>query len=161
MYNYQPGMTWSSHDQDFEEAENFNEPHRLNGAELSDLVRDFDLPKKTKILASRLQQWYLFLPGIKITDYLACENSLFRFFEKEEHVVPCIDINGMMNFMDIKYDPNYWRWFIDSSKLSFKAVLLHNGNLLPSIPIGHSVHVKETYANVKILLELKKYEDYK
>ncbi|GFW16325.1 uncharacterized protein TNCV_4264901 [Trichonephila clavipes] len=41
-----------------------------------------------------------------------------------------------------------------------KAVLLHNDNLLPSIPTGHSVHEKETYANVKLFIELIKYEDH-
>ena len=51
--------------------------------------------------------------------------------------------------------------FIDSSELSLKTVLPHNGNLLPSITIGHSVHVKETYANVKLILVLVKYEDHK
>ncbi|GFX32431.1 uncharacterized protein TNCV_2173511 [Trichonephila clavipes] len=51
--------------------------------------------------------------------------------------------------------------FIDSSKLSLKAVLLNNGRLIPLIPIGHSIHMKETYANVKLLLELLKYEDRK
>ncbi|GFT46791.1 hypothetical protein TNCV_1317251 [Trichonephila clavipes] len=43
----------------------------------------------------------------------------------------------MMNLMNISYDLNNWRLFIDFSKLSLKAVLLHNGNILPSIPIGH------------------------
>ncbi|KAJ4441059.1 hypothetical protein ANN_10909 [Periplaneta americana] len=32
---------------------------------------------------------------------------------------------------------------------SLKAVLLHNGNLYPSIPVGHSVLLKEEYSNVK------------
>jgi len=42
---------------------------------------------------------------------------------------------------------------IDSSKLSLKAFPLHNGNTLPSIPVGHSVHNKESYENMKILME--------
>ncbi|GFU76834.1 hypothetical protein TNCV_4519901 [Trichonephila clavipes] len=44
----------TSHDSDFE-AEDLNEPHRLNQAELIDLTRDLDLPKqKAALLASRL-----------------------------------------------------------------------------------------------------------
>jgi len=31
-------------------------------------------------------------------------------------------------------------------------VLLHNGNHRPSIPVGHAVHMKETYENLKQLL---------
>jgi len=40
-------------------------------------------------------------------------------------------------------------------------VLLHNGNQHPSIPVGHSVHLKEDYENVKTLLQKIKYDDYK
>jgi hypothetical protein len=36
-----------------------------------------------------------------------------------------------------------WRLFTDSSKLRVKAVL-HNENILPSIPAGHAVHMRET-----------------
>ena len=53
----------------------------------------------------------------------------------------------------IAHDPREWRLFIDSSSRSMKCVLLHNGNQYPSIPIGHSVQMKEDYKNVKFLLE--------
>jgi len=46
--------------------------------------------------------------------------------------------------------------FIDSSVKSLKAVLLHNGIEFPSIPVGHSVHMKEEYENVKTLLDMIK-----
>ena len=42
----------------------------------------------------------------------------------------------------------------------FKAVLLHNGNSFPSIPIDHSVYMKEPYENVKILFQELKYEEH-
>ena len=32
-------------------------------------------------------------------------------------------------------------------------VPLHNGNQYPPIPTGHSVHIKQNYENVKIILE--------
>ena len=50
--------------------------------------------------------------------------------------------------------------FIDSSQSSLKVVLLHNGNIHPSIPIAHSAILKERYENVKKLLDLIKYKDY-
>lgn len=50
--------------------------------------------------------------------------------------------------------------FIDSSTKSLKAVLLHNGNKVPSLPLFHSVHLKENYESVKILLEALKYQEY-
>jgi len=55
----------------------------------------------------------------------------------------CYDVDGLTNALGIKYHPQEWRLFIDSSKLSLKAVLLRNGNQHPSIPVGHAVHVKE------------------
>ena len=57
-----------------------------------------------------------------------------------------------MYCLNLNYDRTEWRLFIDSSKLSSKAVLLHNGNCLPSVPIGYAVHMKETYINMKVLL---------
>jgi hypothetical protein len=51
--------------------------------------------------------------------------------------------------------------FIDSSKLSLKAALLHSGNIHPSIPIGHAVHMKVTYENMELLLRKVQYDKYK
>ncbi|GFW70351.1 uncharacterized protein TNCV_4914711 [Trichonephila clavipes] len=97
-------------------AESLNKPYTLNKAELSELVGDLDLPKqKAELLASRLQQWNLLLPGFKITDYGTREKNLFHFFEKKEHVVARIDVNGLMNFMDINYDSNNWWLFLTLS----------------------------------------------
>jgi len=66
------------------------------------------------------------------------------FFRKEDDLVFCYVVDGLMNALRIKHDPQKWRLFIDSSELRLKAVLLHNGNQHPSIPIGHAVHMKET-----------------
>ena len=40
-------------------------------------------------------------------------------------------------------------------------MLLHNGNRFPSVPIGYSALVKESYETMNIFLELIKYEQYK
>jgi hypothetical protein len=45
--------------------------------------------------------------------------------------------------------------------LSLKAVLLHNGNILPSIPVGHWVHKNESYENLKILMEAIHHDKFK
>jgi len=68
----------------------------------------------------------------------------------ERGLVACTDIDGLMQTLNINHNPPDWRLFVDSSKLSLKAVLLHNGNTLPSISAGHSVHNKESYENMKI-----------
>ncbi|GFV20682.1 uncharacterized protein TNCV_777271 [Trichonephila clavipes] len=59
------------------------------------------------------------------------------------------------------YEPEEWRLFIDSSKRSLKAVLLHNGNRYASVPVGHSVHLKECYENIEFILNKLSYSDYK
>ncbi|GBM00703.1 hypothetical protein AVEN_150878-1 [Araneus ventricosus] len=58
------------------------------------------------------------------------------------------------------HEPNDWGLFIDALKLSLKAVLLNNGNELPSIPVAHAVYMKETYHNLKQLLEMINYTKY-
>ena len=59
-----------------------------------------------------------------------------QIFKMERGLVACTDIDGLMQTLNINHIPLDWRLFIDSSKLSLKAVILHNGNNLPSIPGG-------------------------
>ncbi|GBP73879.1 hypothetical protein EVAR_82708_1 [Eumeta japonica] len=54
-------------------------------------------------------------------------------------------------------DPVQWRIFIDSTKRSLKAVLLHNGGFYASIPVGHFVHLKK---NLELVLCKLKYKDH-
>jgi hypothetical protein len=72
----------------------------------------------------------------------------------------CYDVDGLMNALGIKHDPQEWRLFIDSSKLNLKAVLLHNANQHPPVPVGHAVHMTETYGNLKQLLNNLEYSEY-
>ena len=58
------------------------------------------------------------------------------------------------------YDPKEWRLFLDSSKRSLKCVLHHNGNIYGAIPIGHSVHLKEQYEHIKLVLDLLQYKEH-
>jgi hypothetical protein len=37
-----------------------------------------------------------------------------------------------------EYNPDQWRLFVDSSIVSLKLVLLHNGNRFPSVPLAHT-----------------------
>jgi len=59
-----------------------------------------------------------------------------------------------------KYTATEWRLFIDSSKRSLKCVLLHNGNLFGSVPIGHSVPLCEDYGDIKRVIELLQYHTH-
>ena len=44
-------------------------------------------------------------------------------------------------------------------KDSIKAVLLHNGNTLPSVPIAYITTMKESYENLKAVLICIQYDD--
>lgn len=79
----------------------------------------------------------------------------------EEGVCFCADIDGLMNELGYEHVPEEWRLFIDSSKASLKAVLLHNGNKKPSVPVAHAVGLKETYESMEKLLKLTRYADHK
>jgi hypothetical protein len=96
-----------------------------------------------------------------ISVYRKRHEDLVHFFKMERDLVACTDIDGLMQILSINHNPMDWRLFIDSSKLSLKVVLLHSGNILPSIPVGHSVHNKEPYENMKILIEAINYDKFK
>ena len=78
-----------------------------------------------------------------------------HFLKMESGLVACTDTAGLMQTLNINHNPLDWRLFIDQSKVSLKAVLLHNGNTLPSIPVGHPVHNKGLYEYMKIPMEAK------
>jgi hypothetical protein len=65
-----------------------------------------------------------------------------------------------MTALNINHKPEEWRLFIDWSKSSLKAVLLHNGSVLPSIPVGYAVNMKDSYDNMKLLLNCINYKKY-
>jgi hypothetical protein len=44
------------------------------------------------------------------------------------------------------------RMFVDSSKLRLKAVLLHNGSVLPAVPFGCAISMKESHDNMKLFV---------
>jgi len=76
----------------------------------------------------------------------------------ERGLVACNDIDGLMQTLNINHNPLDWWLFTDSSNLSLKAVLLHNGNTLPSVPVGHSVYNKVSYENMNILMDVINYD---
>jgi len=59
-----------------------------------------------------------------------------------------------------KCNPEQWRLFIDSSKVSLKVVLFHNGNKFPSVPLAHVANMKESYKTMKLLLGKIKYDEF-
>ena len=73
----------------------------------------------------------------------------------------CKDLDVLFKPLNTIHCSDEWRLFIDSSKVSLKAVLLHNGNVLPSIPVAHAFGIKESDDTMKQLLQYIKYDTYK
>jgi len=86
------------------------------------------------------------------------EDLVHFFFNVERGLIACTDIDGLMQTLNINHNLLSWRLFTDSSQLSLKAVPLHSGNTLPSIPVGHSVHNKESYENINLLMDAINYD---
>ena len=97
-----------------------------------------------EMLASRLNEKNLLKQEVHIT-YRSQRNVVFQTCSYVDGLLWfSSNIDGLSKFLSLNHDPAEWRLFIDSSKRNLKAVLLHNGNLKPSIPIAHSVHLHES-----------------
>ena len=138
-----------------------NEPHWITQKDLKDLARDLDLSKQqSELLASRLKQWNLVQEDGRIPSFRNRNKDLASFFDMEHLLCYCTNIHGLFTSLGLPHNPSDWRLFIDSSKRSLKGDLRHNGNKYPSIPFAHSVHLKESYDNMELLLEAIKYSEY-
>ncbi|GBM04040.1 hypothetical protein AVEN_247919-1 [Araneus ventricosus] len=56
-------------------------------------------------------------------------------FCQDGDVIFCDDVDSSFKALELQHNPQEWCLFIDSSKISLKAVLLHNGNHHSSIPV--------------------------
>ena len=66
----------------------------------------------------------------------------------------CTNTPGLFTFFGLSHNS------LDSYRRGLKAVLLHNDNKYPSIPIVNTVHLKESYDNMELLLEIIKWSSY-
>ena len=128
---------------EFSNSESNNKPILFSQDALNDLCRDLCLTKdKSELLASRLKERNLLRKGVKITLYRKRAQNLHVLFTLKDDLCFCNDIVGLFEQLEIPYDNTNWRLFLDASKESIKAVLLHNGNTLPSVPIAYRTTMK-------------------
>jgi len=83
------------------------------------------------------------------------------FFSQEDGVLFFNYVCSVMEVLGYEYNPDQWRFFIDSSKVSLKVVLLHNGNRFPSVSLAHAANMKDSYESMKLLLGKNKYDEFK
>ena len=144
---------------------NFNleekKPYYPNQKDLNDLITGLSLTKSNaELLTSRLKQWNLLDDSVQITEQRKRHQSFSSFFTMQNAICFCNNVSGLFFSIGIPCIPNEWRLFIGSSSKSLKAVQPHNGNKYPYLPLAHSVHLKETYGNVKTVLNVLKYDQY-
>lgn len=139
------------------------QPILITQDQLDLIVTKLELSQgKSELLASFLNSKYLLAPGTKVTAYRKRQSAYQNLFvvNDEKDFAYCDDVETLMAAMDIKYDANDWRLFIDSSSSSLKAVLLHKTNKKPSIPVAYSTETSETYEAMENILKCIKYEEH-
>ena len=121
------------------ECDDDQQPKPFNQAELNDLVRELNSPKASAfILGSWLKAKGMLSNDTTFAWYKHCENEYIRFFAKEHSLVYHVNAQSLIRKLGTVYNSNDWRLFIDASKSSLKAVLLHNTNQFASVPLAHS-----------------------
>jgi len=149
-------------DPTFAGASSSNEPHLLTQGGLNDIVRDLNLSKKhAERLGSGLKGWNLLRQETKVCFCRGSQEEFKDFFSQEDGVAFCNDVCSVMEVLGHEFNPDQWRLFIDSSKVSLKVVLLHNRNKFPSVHLAHAANMKESYERTKLLLGKIKYDEFK
>ena len=98
---------------------------------------------------------------MKVTTFFSRKQEFEQFFKPVGYFACCKDIDGLMFAMHMRHSPEQWRLFIDASKTSLKAVLVHNGNKLPSNSVAYAPSLKETYTtmnNILVEVDYRKYQ---
>ncbi|CAH1970640.1 unnamed protein product [Acanthoscelides obtectus] len=96
-------MPSTSRDPDFIPSTSCHQPHKITQSELNDLVRDLEL--KAELLGSRLQQWNLLENDVSVCVFRKRHKDLEPFFNMENNLVFCSNINGLLAALNINYNP--------------------------------------------------------
>ena len=137
------------------------EPKLISQNDLNDLCRNLELTEdKCQLLGSRLKQWNLLQADIRTSFLKYRENEFSELSSENDNLYHCNDISGLMEALRIEYKLENWRLCIYSSKSGLKVVLPHNGNEYPSVPVAYWRIMRETYENMKIVLQKMKYSEH-
>lgn len=137
-------------------------PKLINQNRLKIYCTRLDLSQnKSRMLAKMLREDNLLTPEVTISSQKHRQAAFIPYFTTEADLTFCSDIIGLTQAMQIEYDVNDWRLFIDGSKSGLKVILLHNDNAYMPIPIAYSRVLKETYDSMKLIFNKIKYDDHK
>ena len=148
-------------DYDFTDAVEERSPYFPNQKDINDLIRGLGLTKSNaEVLTPRLKQLNLLDECMQIPDQRKYHQAFSNFFSRQDGLCFCNNVVGLFEAIGITCSLSEWLLFLDNSSRFLKDVLLYNGNNYPSLPMAHSVHLKEDYTSVKMLLCALKYDDY-
>jgi hypothetical protein len=88
--------------------------------------------------------------SVILSFYRKRQSDIATYYSMDSYLVYCNNIQELMEELQLEHDYGQWRHFSDSSKVGLKAVLLHNGNEFPSVPLVHAVHMTEMYDNLQV-----------
>jgi hypothetical protein len=81
------------------------------------------LKEQAELLGPKLKGWNLLNQESEIPYFLNRQNEFREIFSQENDLVFCNDVCSVIDALGYQHDPAEWLSFIDSSKVSFKAVL--------------------------------------
>jgi hypothetical protein len=100
--------------------------------------------EQAELFGSRLKWWNLLHRYTEWCFFRNRHNDFKEFFSEEYDLVFCNDACTLSYRLLDTTQFSWGRLFIDSSKASLKAVLVHNGNQLPSVPPARFLWKYET-----------------
>lgn len=138
--------------------------NEISQSGLDKMIRRLKLSQRQSILlAQDLKKSNILAPDVRIYGAIGRHRKFTNFFKaiEDNSLAYCTDISGLVLTLRNEYKPEDWRLFIDSSKSSLKAVLLHITNAKRSVPIAISTNTKENYDSLKKIMDLVKYQDHR
>ena len=107
---------------------------------------------KTQPFWSQLKQWNLSEEGV-VSLYSKRRTDIPMYDSFDADMVHWHTFQEFMEELQPVYTSGQWRVFHCSSKVSLKAVLLHNGNTFPSVPLALAVHMQEMRENLQDFMQ--------
>ena len=114
----------------------------------------------SRFLGSRLKGWNLLHKLLKYVSFASAEMNSKNFSLKKPKLYFVMMFALLQRLLDTSTIRLSAVFFINSSEVILKAVLLHKRNKFPSVPLAHVVNMKQSHENIKLLFEKIQNEKY-